>query len=380
MTDPADDRLRVAVVGVGAMGAFHANQLTRSVQGARVTVISDPAVARAAQVAEQIPGARVIADPIEAIGADGIDAVLLAGPGATHDEQLRACLARRLPTLCEKPLTTDISAAAGIVAAEQAIGRALIQVGFMRRFDAEYVAARQALAAGTIGRPLLLHCIHRNEAAAAGSDSGTMIRDSLVHEIDVTRYLLDEEITAVRVLKPSPTSAAPAGVDDPLLVILETASGRLADCEVFVRTATGYQVITEVVGESGSVRFGTEHSIQISRADSAGGHTRGSIASGFLDRYAPAYRAELQAWVDAARHGEVAGPGAADGYAAVAVCEAAVQALDTGGRAVPVLGQRASIATDIADDGASGAGDSDASQPAHLPQQRSLPVRLTRGK
>lgn len=350
MTDPRDgERLRVAVIGVGAMGTFHARLLSRSVHGVRVSVISDYAENRAARIAEQIPGARVIADPIAAIQADDIDAVVLASPGAAHEEQLRACLARGVPVLCEKPLTTDLSAAAGILAAEEASGHRLIQVGFMRRFDADYAAARQAIIDGEIGQPLILHCVHRNEFVPDSFDSAMMIRDSLVHEMDVTRYLFDEEIAAVRVLKPTATSHAPAGVHDPLLVILETESGRMADCEVFVRAGVGYQVDTEVVGESGDLRFGAERGIQLSTSGTEGGHRRGRISGGFVDRYAAAYHTELQAWADAARHGTITGPNARDGYAAAAACEAAVQALATDGRPVPVT--PASAFTDAGGDG-----------------------------
>ena len=88
-------------------------------------------------------GARVVEDPIEAINDPEVDAVLIATPGKAHDEQVNACLDRGIPVLCEKPLTTDIASAYAIVQKEAALGRPLIQVGFMRRFDAEYVALEE---------------------------------------------------------------------------------------------------------------------------------------------------------------------------------------------------------------------------------------------
>ena len=131
--------LRVALLGVGMMGAFHAEALSTRVRGASVVVVSDYDPARAAAVADRV-GARVETDPIAAIHADDVDAVLIASPGAAHEEQVLACLDRGIPALCEKPLTTDVESARAIVAKERALGRPLIQIGFMRRFDAEYEA------------------------------------------------------------------------------------------------------------------------------------------------------------------------------------------------------------------------------------------------
>ena len=127
--------LKVAVLGVGLMGAFHVDALTKRIRGAEVTVINDFFAEKAQQVASQV-GARVVGDPIAAIQDPEIDAVLLATPGAAHAEQVNACLDRGIPVLCEKPLTTDVPSAYALVQKEKSLGRQLIQVGFMRRFDA----------------------------------------------------------------------------------------------------------------------------------------------------------------------------------------------------------------------------------------------------
>ncbi len=109
MTSKTSD-LRIAVLGVGLMGAFHVDALSNRVRGARVTVVSDFFADKAAEVAERV-GARVETDPIAAINADDVDAVLIASPGTAHEEQVNACLDRGIPVLCEKPLTTDIDSA-----------------------------------------------------------------------------------------------------------------------------------------------------------------------------------------------------------------------------------------------------------------------------
>ncbi len=323
------DDLRIAVLGVGLMGSYHATTLTEAVKGARVTVINDFSADKAAEVAAAIPGARVVDDPFDAINADDVDAVVIATPGAAHEKQVLACLERGIPVLCEKPLTTSIDTAYEIVKKEAALGKKLIQVGFMRRFDTEYVALRKLIADGELGSPLLVHCVHRNPDVPPHFNSEMMIRDSVVHEVDVIRFLLDEEITAVTAVKPTATSKAPEGISDPMLVIFETASGRVATDEIFVRSGVAYEVRTEVVGENGSAMIGLDQNLVRKTTD---GRWGGEITPGFVQRFGAAYHTELQRWVNAAKAGTIDGPGAWDGYAAVAVCEAGAEAVTSGKR------------------------------------------------
>ena len=328
--------LRIAVLGVGMMGAFHVDALSGRTRGARVSVVSDFFVGKAEEIAGRI-GARVVADPIAAINDPEVDAVLIASPGKAHDEQVNACLDRGIPVLCEKPLTTDIASAHAIVQKEAALGKQLIQVGFMRRFDAEYVALKKMITDGGLGNPLIVHCIHRNPAVPEFFNSEFMIRDSVVHEVDVARFLLDEEITTVQVIKGVATAAAPEGTSDPMIVIFETESGRIVTDEIYVRTGVAYEVRTEVVGERGSAQIGLDQNLLVKTTD---GRWGGQITPGFVERFGAAYDIELQRWVDAARKGTIDGPGAWDGYAAVAVCEAGVEAVRSGAKVPVVMGTR----------------------------------------
>ncbi|SHN46193.1 Gfo/Idh/MocA family protein [Cryptosporangium aurantiacum] len=328
--------LRVAVLGVGVMGSYHAEALAGRISHARVTVVSDADTARAERVAKSVD-ARVEADPFAAIAADDVDAVVIASPGPAHEAQVLACLDRRIPVLCEKPLTTDIATAYRIVQREAELDAPLVQLGFMRRFDAEYAGLRALVASGELGAPLLLHCVHRNPAQTDTFDSEMMMRDSVVHEADVARFLLGEEIVAVSVKRPQATSLAPTGVSDPMLVLMETASGRLVDVEIFVRTGVAYEVRTELVAEHGSAMIGLDQGLLVRRAGGAWG---GQLAGGFVERFAAAYDTELHRWVQAARHGTIDGPGTWDGYAAVAVCEAGVEAVRSGERVPVRLGTR----------------------------------------
>ena len=96
-----------------------------------------------------------------------------------------------------------------MVKREVELGKKLIQVGFMRRFDHEYAHLKALIDGGEFGQPLLLHCAHRNPAVPPSFDSAMVVRDSLVHEVDVTRFLFDEEIASIQIIKPAPNPAAP---------------------------------------------------------------------------------------------------------------------------------------------------------------------------
>ncbi|MGR7027408.1 Gfo/Idh/MocA family protein [Geodermatophilus sp. URMC 62] len=330
--------LRVAVLGVGMMGADHVARLHSRVSGAQVVAVSDAFAEKAEQVAAGVPGCRVVGDPLAAIADDDVDAVVIATPGQFHEEQVLACIERGTPVLCEKPLTMDAGSSLAVVRAEDEhtarTGRRLVQVGFMRRFDPEYAELKALVDGGGLGEPLVVHCTHRNASVPPYFTSEMMVNDSVVHEVDVARFLLDEEIAAVTVLRPRATRHAVADQSDPLLVLLETTGGRVVDVECFVSTGVGYEVRTEVVGEDGSAMIGLDAGLVRATAGPAGASRSTGIAPDFRQRFGRAYDIELQRWVDAARRGEVDGPGAWDGYAAQAVCAAGVEALHSGQRTV----------------------------------------------
>jgi len=322
--------LGIGVVGTGMMGRFHVERLATSVPGAQVVAVSDVFVEGARQVGEQV-GARAYADGHELIGDDQVQAVLIASPGPTHEEFTLACLAADKPVLCEKPLAPTIDACLRVLEAEAAKPRRLVQVGFMRRYDDDFRALKATVDAGRVGRPLLLHCRHRNATVPPGFTTDMMITDSVVHDIDVTRWLLGQEIVAATVLKARPSSLAPEGLQDPQMVLLETAEGVLVDVESFVTCQYGYDIRYELVGESGTVSLGEQPGVQV-RAE--GGH-HGPVPADFRERFAAAYQRELQGWVAGVLQGQVTGPSAWDGYATQAVAEAGVESQAKGGR-VPV--------------------------------------------
>ncbi|PGH50300.1 Gfo/Idh/MocA family protein [Streptomyces sp. Ru87] len=324
--------LGVAVIGTGRMGADHVRRLHEITSGAAVAAVADPDAERAKRLADGIDGCTAHTDPDAAMAAPGVDAVLIASPGPVHEAQLLRAFELGLPVLCEKPLTPDAGSALRVLEAEQRLGRRLVQVGFMRRYDAEFLRLKALLDARELGHPMMLHCRHRNVSPSPGFTEQMMISDSVVHEIDTTRWLLGQEITAVRVLRPAaPDGSGPGGVGEPQLVLFETDGGAVVDVEIFVNCGFGYQVRCEAVCSAGSARVGDGHAM----VTNAAGRWGGEIAQDFVVRFEDAYDREVQRWVDACRRGVVEGPSVWDGYAAAAACEAGVRAQATGER-VPV--------------------------------------------
>ena len=330
--------LRIGVVGTGQMGRYHVERLAGGVPDAEVVAVSDVYVEGAKQVAEQV-GARAYADGHELVADDQVEAVLIASPGFTHEEFTLACLAADKPVLCEKPLAPTTDACLRVLEAEAAKPRRLIQVGFMRRYDDGFRALKVATDDGRVGRPLLLHCRHRNADVPPGFTSDMMITDSVVHDIDVTRWLLGQEIVAATVFKARPSSLAPEGLQDPQMVMLETSDGVLVDVESFVTCQFGYDIRYELVGESGTLALGEHAGVQV-RAE--GGH-HGPIPADYRERFGDAYQNELEEWVSGVLRGEVTGPSAWDGYATTAVAEAAVESLTKGGRVAVELFERPAL-------------------------------------
>jgi len=320
------NRLRIGVVGAGAMGAAHVRTLATSVSGAEVTRIYDLDPDRAAAVAATA-GASPAPSESAVIESPDVDAVVIAAPDPLHAELTLACLKRGLPVLCEKPLATNAEDARQILDAEAATGRTLVQVGFMRRFDPGYLAMRRALTDGDIGEPRLLHCVHRNPSAHPTATSDGVVRNSMVHELDVARWLLGEEIVSIEVRSPHRGE----GLVDPQLATLEMTSGVLVSIEVFVNAGYGYDVRGELVGTAGTVSLEPPVVTSMRQA----GRDAEAVAPNFVARFGEAYRAQLAAWVDAAAAGRVAGATAWDGYVAGLVADAGVLSLRTGER-VPV--------------------------------------------
>lgn len=320
--------LRIAVVGAGIMGSDHISRIARRITGAEVAAVVEPDATRAAAAAAGAPGAVTRSRIEDALEHDDIDAVIIATPGPFHESVLLPALDAGVDILCEKPLTPDSESSLRILEAEQKTDRPRIQVGFMRRFDEEYLQLKALIDSGDAGALLALHCAHRNPSTPPGYTETMLITDSVVHEIDVVPWLVGEPIAAVEVRKPRRNSLAPEGLREPQLVLLETASGVLADVEISVNIQFGYQVTTDAVFERSVAEIGRTSGI----ARYVDGAFRQAEHLSYTTRFARAYDTEVQRWVDAVRRGTIDGPSAWDGYLAAAVCEAGVAAQASGQR------------------------------------------------
>jgi len=320
--------LNVGVIGVGMIGQDHIRRLTYVLSGSRVAAVTDVDLDRAKSVAGGLPDCQVHATGQDLINDDGVDAVVVASWGPTHEEYVLACIEAGKQVFCEKPLATTREACERIVDAEVTAGRRLVMVGYMRRYDDGYRAMKDAIDRGEVGAPLMFHSAHRNPSVPPHYVSEMIINDTCVHDVDVARFLLDSEIVATRVVKPRRNSRASEHLTDPLFILFEMASGALVDVEASINIKYGYDIRGEVVGESGTIELAETTRVVVKREGQYGGR----VPEDWRERFLRAYDIEFQEWINAATAGRSTGPSTWDGYAATVVCDAALQALGSGDR------------------------------------------------
>lgn len=323
--------LRIGLIGAGGMGRAHVERIENELAGARVVAIADINIDGAKAVAEPL-GAKAYRSGAELIADPEVDAVIIATFGKVHAPDLLACIEAGKYVLCEKPMVTTAEDGVKILQAEQKAGKKLVTVGFMRRFDAGYQEMRKVLESGELGYATLLHCRHRNPSVSENYTTRNMIDDTAIHEIDICRYLLGEEIVKVRVDAPRATSKRFPHLQDPLVLVATTESGVLIDDEVNVNIQFGYSIECELVMEAGTIRLGDQEHTVI-----RDGHgNRNAICGSHIDRFHAAFNQEFQQWIRAVERDEHTGSTAWDGYAATCVVDAGLESLENGGREVTV--------------------------------------------
>jgi myo-inositol 2-dehydrogenase/D-chiro-inositol 1-dehydrogenase len=248
-------------------------------------------------------------------------------------------LAAGKPVFCEKPLAPTQEACLRIIDAEVKAGKRLIQVGFMRRYDAAYQALKATLNAGKIGAPLIFHAAHRNASVPRGLYTSEMaISDTMVHDIDMARWLLDDEVERVQVFAGRKNSV---GVDlrDPIFAVMEMAGGALATVEVSVNIGYGYDIRAEISGEKGTAELAESNRVVVKAGDSFSGR----VPTDWRERFAAAYDSEIAEWIKSATAGGATGPSAWDGYAITAASDAGLKSADTGDKVLVRLRERPTL-------------------------------------
>jgi myo-inositol 2-dehydrogenase / D-chiro-inositol 1-dehydrogenase len=320
------EKIAVGVIGTGGMGSIHAENLHARVANARLAAVSDVDAERAGKLAEQY-GSAVFTDGADLIRDENVEAVVIASPDPTHAPLVLECLKNEKPVLCEKPLADSAEAALKVVEAEVELGRKLVQVGFMRRYDPQHVAVAREATKGEIGRPLMFKGVHRAPEVPTSWDSEFVIRNALVHDLDSARWMLGQEIEEVFVRGVNNDPALGEDTCDLQSVQLGMSGGCVASVEVFVTARYGYEVNAELVCERGIAQTPLPHDVVVRSAFNRSQR----VPEGFMGRFSDAYEIEVEQWIVALRRGEEPGGADAwDGYISLVASEGCVESLKTG--------------------------------------------------
>lgn len=300
--------MRIGLIGTGRIGSFHAGVLAHH-PGVDSLVVTDPDAGRASQVAART-GAVALASADEVLAA-GVDAVVIASATSAHAELIGRAARAGLPVFCEKPIALDLPGTLGALREVERAG-GVLQLGFMRRFDAGYTAARAAVRGGALGR---LHTVR-----AATSDpapppaaylplSGGLFRDCLVHDFDILRWVTGREVSEVYATgsDAGPAIFRAAGDVDTAAALLTLDDGTLATATATRCNGAGYDVRMELAGERDQIAVGLDDRTPLTSAEPHGPPAPAKPWPGFLERFAPAYEAELDAFLGVVR-GEQANP------------------------------------------------------------------------
>lgn len=317
--------LQVGVIGTGAIGRTHIERLTNQVTGAKVVAVSDIDQETAKKVAEQY-GAKCYEKGEDLINDPEVQAVVVCSWDPTHEQYVLASIQAGKFVFCEKPLAETAESCRRITESEIACGKHLVQVGFMRRYDRDYRAMKAALASGQFGETLMAHCVHRNATSNSQYETKVNVTGTAIHEIDVMRWLLDDEIVSAKIVQPKVSKYVKNGQKDPQIIMFQTKSGTIIDVETFLHCQYGYDVQCEVVAEEGTVRLPDPAQLVCRQR----GKCSFDILEDWRYRFIDAYNIEFQSWVNNTKQGIVDGPTAWDGYAAIAVADACLKSRETG--------------------------------------------------
>lgn len=319
-----------ALLGAGRIGKAHARAVSGNA-GARLVAVTD-ALPEAAETLAAQYGADVRS--IEAIeAAADVDAVLICTPTDTHADLIERFARAGKGIFCEKPVDLSLSRVQETLRVVRDTG-AVLMVGFNRRFDPNFQALKATINSGRIGKVEMVQITSRDPGAPPLSyiaRSGGMFRDMTIHDFDMGRWLLGEDVTGVMASGAVLTDPAigEAGDIDSAVVILVTASGRQCVITNSRRASYGYDQRIEVLGEKGAVSAENIHEAAIQLA-TAEGFTRPPILNFFMERYAEAYAAEIESFIAALTDGIAPTVTGEDGLMALAIADAAIRSMAEG--------------------------------------------------
>lgn len=293
--------MKLGLAGAGRIGAMHTAHLA-AIPGVDAVIVADVDRGRATDVAERA-GAHVhAARGVDELFDLGLDGLVVAAATSSHAGLVLRALASRLPVFCEKPVATDVAGTVAVVAESERTG-GFVQVGFQRRFDAGHVAARGAVRDGRLGFLHTVRCTTLDPAPpppAYVAASGGIFRDCSVHDFDAVRWVTGRDVVEVyaRGANRGAEFFREAGDVDTGMALLTLDDGTLVVVSTTRYNAAGYDVRMELLGERGSIAVGLDDTTPLRSAEGGVGWPEGPPAATFVERFRPAYVAELRAFVD----------------------------------------------------------------------------------
>jgi myo-inositol 2-dehydrogenase/D-chiro-inositol 1-dehydrogenase len=322
--------LRIGLLGAGRIGKIHGTNVAES-RDAKLVALAD-ADKGAAESLAKATGAE-IRSAADIVAAKDIDAVVIGTPTDTHADLIEKCAAVKKAVFCEKPVDLSSERIVACLKVVEAAGIPLM-IGFNRRFDPNFASLKKRLTEGAVGNVEMVTIISRDPGPPPVSYikvSGGLYRDMMIHDFDLARFLLGEEpveVHAVGSVMVDP-EIGKAGDVDTAMVMLRTASGKLCQISNSRRATYGYDQRIEVHGSEGMIRAGNIHETTVEIANKSG-FKADPILNFFLERYMPAYRAELAAFVAAVNAGKAPSPSGRDGLMAQRLADAATESKATG--------------------------------------------------
>jgi inositol 2-dehydrogenase len=327
-------RLNVGLIGLGRLGRVYARDLAGRIPETRLVAVADPAGSLASEVAAEFEVAKAYQDPLALIDDASVDAIVIVTPTHIHREQVIAAAARKKPTFCEKPPALSLDEVAEMKTSIDRSGM-FFQMGFMRRFDAGYAAAKKQIEAGRIGMPLVFKATSRDPFRpsleyANPKSSGGMLIDMGIHDFDLARWFMGDvrQVSAIGATIAYPELETVGDIDNAIASLTFT-SGKLGVVDLTRSGIYGYDISTEILGLEGTIRIGYLRETPIMVMTKANGVSHDTVPY-FMERFRDAYTNQLQNFAQNVLHQRPAPITIDDGMEALRVGVAATRARESG--------------------------------------------------